>query len=58
LVNGLCPDHQTKPDVITEKNWFFKLSNYQDKLLELFGKNPTFVEPASRFNEVKSFVNS
>ena len=58
LVNGLCPDHQTKPDVITEKNWFFKLSNYQDKLLELFVKNPTFVEPASRFNEVKSFVNS
>ena len=48
LVNGLCPDHQTKPDVITEKNWFFKLSNYQDKLLELFVKNPTFVEPASR----------
>ena len=35
LVDGLCPDHKTKPEEVTEENYFFKLSNYQDKLVEL-----------------------
>ena len=34
LVDGLCPIHQTKPDWIREKNWFFRLSKYQQPLLE------------------------
>ncbi|MBU0626780.1 class I tRNA ligase family protein [Patescibacteria group bacterium] len=53
----VCPDHLKKPDRISEKNWFFKLSNYQDKLKELYTNNPDFVVPETRFNEVKSFVN-
>ncbi len=52
----VCPDHLKKPDIITEKNRFFKLKNYQTKLENFFEKNPTFVIPEYRFNEVKSFV--
>lgn len=41
-----------------EESYFFKLSSYQDKLLELYEKNPDFIEPASRRNEVISFVKN
>jgi len=56
LVNGVCPDHLTKPDEIKEKNWFFKLSKYQSFLENHFAQYPQFVQPQWRFNEVKSFV--
>jgi methionyl-tRNA synthetase len=56
LVNGVCPDHLTKPDEIKEKNWFFKLSKYQSFLETHFAQHPQFVQPQGRFNEVKSFV--
>lgn len=52
----VCPDHLTEPTVLKEKNRFFKLKNYQQKLEEFYEKNPNFVEPGYRFNEVKSFV--
>lgn len=52
----VCPDHLTEPNILKEKNRFFKLKNYQQKLEELYEKNPNFVEPGYRFNEVKSFV--
>jgi methionyl-tRNA synthetase len=58
LVDGKCPLHDTEPEWIEEKNYFFRLSAYQDKLLELFAERPDFVQPAFRFNEVKSFVSS
>jgi methionyl-tRNA synthetase len=58
LVDGLCPLHNTKPEWIEEKNYFFRLSAYQDKLLELYAERPDFVQPPFRFNEVKSFVSS
>jgi len=41
---------------VTEKSYFFKLSEYQDKLLEYFENNPDFIAPQSRRNEVISFV--
>ena len=44
------------PEWIEEKNYFFRLSAYQDKLLELYDERPDFVQPPFRFNEVKSFV--
>jgi len=53
----VCPDHLTRPDLISEKNWFFKLSNYEEKIKKLYEENPTFVTPDHRYNEVKSFVN-
>lgn len=52
----VCPDHLTEPDKIKEKNYFFKLSKYQNWLEELYIANPTFVIPDIRFNEVKEFV--
>ena len=55
---GLCPDHLTKPDILSEKNRFFKLKNYENKLKKFYKDNPDFVVPDYRFNEVKSFVNS
>src|SRR3989338_6753409 len=35
LVDGLCPDHQKKPEVVKEKNYFFRLAKYQKQLLNL-----------------------
>ena len=52
----ICPDHLKEPDKIKEKNYFFKLSNYEDKLLEYYKNNPGFVIPSDRFNEVIAFV--
>jgi methionyl-tRNA synthetase len=39
-----------------EESWFFKLSAYADKLLALYESNPDFIQPASRRNEMRSFV--
>lgn len=52
----VCPDHLTEPDIIKEKNYFFRLSKYQDFLLEFYKNNPEFVIPQDRFNEVIAFV--
>ncbi len=54
--DGLCPEHKTKPELVSEENYFFALSRYQEKLLKLYETNPDFVAPAHRFNEVKAFV--
>jgi methionyl-tRNA synthetase len=55
---GLCPDHLTKPEVISEKNWFFNLKKYASVFEQLRRDTPHFVEPDHRFNEVKAFVKS
>ena len=43
---------------IEEESYFFRLSKWQDKLLEYYKKNPDFISPKSRKNEVVSFVKS
>jgi len=58
LVGGCCPEHGTKPEVVEEENYFFKLSAYQDKLLELIEKNEILITPDFRRNEVISFIKS
>src|SRR6204780_87597 len=45
-------------ELISEENYFFKLSAYQDRLLELYRTQPDFVQPDFRLNEVRSFVES
>jgi methionyl-tRNA synthetase len=45
-------------ELISEENYFFKLSAFQDRLLEFYDKHPEFVQPDYRRNEVKSFVKS
>ena len=52
----ICPDCGKKTIVLKEESYFFRLSEYQDKLLDFYKKNPTFVRPQSRMNEVVSFV--
>ncbi|MGH9440681.1 MAG: methionine--tRNA ligase [Thermoanaerobaculia bacterium] len=59
LVAGkLCPDHQTPCAWQSEENVFFRLSRYQDALLAHYRDHPELVSPPSRFNEVRSFVES
>lgn len=52
LVDGLCPIHLTKPDWIEEKNYFFRLSKYRDRLLAHFEAHPQFLQPDIRRNEI------
>ena len=53
LVNGNCPLHPTlKPEWIKEKNYFFRLSKYQQPLLDHFAAHPEFLQPDVRRNEI------
>lgn len=57
LVDGKCPIHPLMIiDEIEEENYFFKFSEFQKPLLELYSNNPDFVVPSFRFNEIKAFV--
>ena len=56
LVDGKCPDHGVEPEWLEEKNWFFRLSAYQDRLLQLYDERPDFVLPGFRSNEARSFI--
>lgn len=52
LEDGCCPVHKKKVDLLKEESYFFKLSKYKDKLLELYEKNPEFLLPKKRANEI------
>ncbi len=57
LVDGKCPLHPNlEIEYIEEENYFFKFSEFQQQLLDLYKKNPEFVIPAHRLNEIKAFV--
>jgi len=58
LVNGLCPEHKTKPELVEEENYFFRLSKYQDKLKEIIENNEVKIIPQTRKNETISFISS
>jgi methionyl-tRNA synthetase len=51
-----CPDCGRPTETVTEENYFFKLSEFQKKLLDFYAANPDFIKPESRRNEVLSFV--
>ena len=57
LVDGKCPDHKTEPEVIKESNYFFKMSKYQDWLIDHINNNPDFIYPERYRNEVLSFLS-
>jgi methionyl-tRNA synthetase len=57
LVDGKCPEHDVEPEWIEERNWFFRLSAYQERLLEIYDERPDFVLPAFRANEARSFID-
>jgi methionyl-tRNA synthetase len=56
LVDGRCPDHNTEPEWIEEKNYFFRLSSFEKPLLELYDSRSDFVLPRFRYNEARSFI--
>ncbi len=57
LVGGKCPLHPNiELEIIEEKNYFFRFSKYQDKLLKFYESHPDFVVPGFRFKEIKQFV--
>jgi methionyl-tRNA synthetase len=56
LVEGKCPEHDREPEWIEERNWFFRLSAFQDRLLALYDERPDFVLPAFRANEARGFI--
>ncbi len=51
-----CPECGRPTETVTEENFFFKLSEFQDKLLELYEREPLFIQPDTRRNEVIRFV--
>ncbi len=57
LVDGKCPLHPNQTlEIIDEENYFFRFSDYQEKLLAWYDRNPEFVVPQKRFHEVRKFV--
>jgi methionyl-tRNA synthetase len=57
LVDGKCPLHPLMQlEIIEEENYFFRFSIFQKQLMDLYEKNPLFVIPGSRLNEIKAFV--
>lgn len=57
LVGGKCPIHPNREiEIIEEENYFFRYSKYQKDLLKLYKKNPEFVVPESKLNEIKQFT--
>ena len=51
-----CPDCGRPTETITEENYFFRLSAFQNQLLRLYEENPGFIEPETRRNEIAAFV--
>ena len=56
LVDGCCPDCGRPVQKASEDAYFFRLSKYQDRILDLYEKHPEFLEPETRRNEMKEFV--
>ena len=57
LVEGKCPQHDRPPVPREEENYFFKMSKYQDWLIDHIHKNPDFIRPERYRNEVLSFLS-
>ena len=57
LVDDLCPDHRSAPQEIAEENYFFRMSKYQEKLIDHIKNHPDFITPERYRNEVLSFLS-
>jgi methionyl-tRNA synthetase len=56
LVDGKCPTCGNKVERLKEESYYFRLSKYQQPLLDFYAANPDFLQPAFRLNEVRTFV--
>lgn len=57
LVDGLCPDHRTRPEKICEENVFFRLSKYQDVIFDLIKTDKVKIRPESKKKEILNFIS-
>ena len=55
---GRCPEHGTVPELVSEENWFFRLSRYAGRLRGLIADDTIRVQPAERRNEVLAFIDA
>lgn len=58
LVDGLCPEHRQKPELIEEENYFFALSKYQKQIEQLLVTDQLKIYPRERKNEILAFVET
>ncbi len=58
LVDGKCPDHNRTPEIVSEENYFFKLSAFQKQLEAFFDEHPDFVVPPNRYREMNEILKS
>ena len=56
LVDGLCPDHKTAPTYLKEENYFFRMSKYQDWLIDFIHTHPDWIRPERYKNEMLAFL--
>ena len=56
LVDGKCPDCGRPVDTVQEESYFFRMSKYQNRLLQFIEDNPDFIQPVSRKNEMINFI--
>ena len=56
LVDGKCPDCGRPVETVQEESYFFRMSKYQDRLLQFIEDNPDFIQPVSRKNEMINFI--
>ena len=56
LVDGLCPDHKTTPETMSEECYMFKMSQYQDELVKKIESDEYRILPVERKNEILSFL--
>ncbi|MBW2002428.1 MAG: methionine--tRNA ligase, partial [Deltaproteobacteria bacterium] len=56
LLHGKCPIHLTEPKIISEENYFFRMSNYQEWLIDYITSHPDFIRPERYKNEVLAFL--
>lgn len=57
LVDGKCPEHGVEPSVVSEENWFFRLSGYTERLREIITSGELRITPESRRNEVLALLD-
>lgn len=58
LINGLCPVHKTKAEIVQEENYFFKLTDYQKKLENIYQDNKIEIYPENRKGDILNFLKS
>ena len=58
LVDGKCPTCGNKVERLKEESYYFRLSKYQQPLLDFYEKNPDFLQPAFRLNEIRTFIEA